>query len=76
MVGHPAAWGRRPLLLLQRPWARAAAACLDPGRLANATGIAAASYGLFGANGAVKNQAGVDALGGHLVIYVHPGFRR
>lgn len=57
------------------PWALAAAAYLDPGRLANVTCIAGASYGTFGANWAVKYQSSVDALGGRLALHFHPGFR-
>ncbi len=57
------------------PWALAAAAYLDPARLANVTGIAGASYGTFGANWAVKYQSRVDALGGRLALHFHPGFR-
>ncbi|MCP9835160.1 MULTISPECIES: alpha/beta fold hydrolase [unclassified Cyanobium] len=57
------------------PWALAAAAYLDPGRLANVTCIAGASYGTLGANWAVKYQSSVDALGGRLALHFHPGFR-
>ncbi|MBW4530187.1 MAG: alpha/beta hydrolase [Aphanothece saxicola GSE-SYN-MK-01-06B] len=57
------------------PWALAAAAYLDPGRLANVTCIAGASYGTFGANWAATYQSSVDALGGRLALHFHPGFR-
>ena len=57
------------------PWALAAAADLDPARLANVTCIAGASYGTFGASWAVQYQSSVDALGGRLALPFHPGFR-
>ncbi|WP_255374121.1 alpha/beta fold hydrolase [Synechococcus sp. MW101C3] len=57
------------------PWALAAAAYLDPGRLAHVTCIAGASYGTFGDNWAVKYQSSVDALGGRLALHFQPGFR-
>lgn len=57
------------------PWALAAAAYLDPGRLANVSCIAGASYGAFGANWAAPYQSSVDALGGRLALHFHPGFR-
>lgn len=57
------------------PCALAAAAYLDPGRLANVTCIAGASYGTFGANWAATYQSSIDALGGRLALHFHPGFR-
>ncbi len=57
------------------PWALAAAAYLDPARLAHVTCIAGASYGTFGANWAATYQSSVDALGGRLALHFHPGFR-
>ncbi len=57
------------------PWALAAAAYLDPARLAHVSCIAGASYGTFGANWAAKYQSSVDALGGRLALHFHPGFR-
>jgi pimeloyl-ACP methyl ester carboxylesterase len=57
------------------PWALAAAAYLDPARLAHVTCIAGASYGTFGANWAANYQSSVDALGGRLALHFHPGFR-
>jgi pimeloyl-ACP methyl ester carboxylesterase len=57
------------------PWALAAAAYLDPGRLVHVASIGGASYGTFGANWAAKYQSGVDALGGRLALHFHPGFK-
>lgn len=57
------------------PWALAAAAYLDPARLAHVSCIAGASYGTFGANWAATYQSSVDALGGRLALHFHPGFR-
>jgi pimeloyl-ACP methyl ester carboxylesterase len=57
------------------PWALAAAAYLDPARLANVSCIAGASYGTFGANWAARYQSSVDALGGRLALHFRPGFR-
>jgi pimeloyl-ACP methyl ester carboxylesterase len=57
------------------PWALAAAAYLDPARLAHVSCIAGASYGTFGANWAARYQSSVDVLGGRLALHFHPGFR-
>lgn len=57
------------------PWALAAAAYLDPARLAHVSCIAGASYGTFGANWAATYQSSVDALGGRLALHFHPGFK-
>ncbi|WP_027499485.1 alpha/beta fold hydrolase [Rhodococcus sp. UNC363MFTsu5.1] len=56
------------------PWALAAAAYLDPARLAHVTCIAGGNYGTFGANWAAKYLSSVDALGGRLALHFHPGF--
>jgi len=57
------------------PWALAAAAYLDPARLAHVSCIAGASYGTFGANWAAAYQSSVDALGGRRALHLQPGFR-
>ena len=56
------------------PWALAAAAYLDPARLAHVSCVGGASYGTFGANWARKFQSSADALGGRLALHFHPGF--
>ncbi|SEK35812.1 alpha/beta fold hydrolase [Rhodococcus maanshanensis] len=56
------------------PWALAAAAYLEPARLAHVTCIAGGNYGTFGANWAAKYLSSVDALGGRLALHFHPGF--
>ncbi|MCQ4117830.1 alpha/beta fold hydrolase [Rhodococcus tibetensis] len=56
------------------PWALAAAAYLDPARLADVVCIAGGNYGTFGPNWAAKYLSSVDALGGRLALHFHPGF--
>ena len=50
------------------PWALAAAAYLDPTRLAHVSYIAGAAYGAFGTNWADSHLSPVDALGGRLAL--------
>lgn len=57
------------------PWALAAAAYLDPARLAHVTCIAGGNYGTFGANWAAKYLSTADALGGRLALHFRPGFK-
>ena len=57
------------------PWALAAAAYLDPARLAHAACIGGAAYGAFGANWAARYLSSADALGGRLALHFHPGFK-
>lgn len=57
------------------PWALAAAAYLDPARLAHVACIGGASYGTFGANWATEYLSGADALGGRLALHFRPGFK-
>lgn len=57
------------------PWALAAAAYLEPARLAHVACIGGASYGAFGANWAAKQLNAADAVGGFLALHFHPGFR-
>jgi pimeloyl-ACP methyl ester carboxylesterase len=57
------------------PWALAAAAYIDPGRLRHVTSIAPGSYGAFGDNWAAKYLSKIDALGGSLALRFKPGFR-
>jgi pimeloyl-ACP methyl ester carboxylesterase len=57
------------------PWALAAAAYIDPGRLRHVTSIAGGSYGTFGDNWAADHLSRIDALGGFLALHFEPGFR-
>jgi pimeloyl-ACP methyl ester carboxylesterase len=57
------------------PWALAAAAYIDPGRLRHVTSIAPGSYGAFGDNWAAEYLSKADALGGSLALRFKPGFR-
>jgi pimeloyl-ACP methyl ester carboxylesterase len=56
------------------PWALAAAAYIDPGRLRHVAYLAGAAYGAFGDNSAAKYLNKVDALGGQLAIRHHMTF--
>jgi pimeloyl-ACP methyl ester carboxylesterase len=57
------------------PWALAAAAYIDPGRLRHVSSIAGGSYGTFGDNWAADRLSKADALGGTLALRFKPGFR-
>ncbi|MBY0288567.1 MAG: alpha/beta hydrolase [Mycobacteriaceae bacterium] len=57
------------------PWALAAAAYIDPGRLRHVSSIAPGSYGAFGDNSAAQYLSKIDALGGTLALRFTPGFR-
>jgi len=57
------------------PWALAAAAYIDPGRLRHVSSVAPGSYGAFGDNWAAKYLSKIDALGGTLALRFKPGFR-
>lgn len=57
------------------PWALAAAAYIDPGRLRHVSSIAGGSYGAFGDNSAARYLSRIDALGGFLALHFEPGFR-
>jgi pimeloyl-ACP methyl ester carboxylesterase len=57
------------------PWALAAAAYIDAGRLRHVTSIAPGSYGAFGDNWAAEYLSKADALGGSLALRFKPGFR-
>lgn len=57
------------------PWALAAAACIDPGRLAHVSCIGGASYGAFGENWAAGYLDKADRLGGLLALHMRPGFK-
>lgn len=57
------------------PWALAAAAYIDPGRLRHVSSIAPGSYGAFGDNSAAPYLSKVDALGGFLALRIRPAFR-
>lgn len=57
------------------PWALAAAAFIDPGRLRHVSSIAGGSYGTFGDNWAADQLSKADALGGSLALRFKPGFR-
>jgi len=57
------------------PWALAAAAYIDPGRLRHVSSIAPGSYGAFGDNSAADHLSTVDALGGALALRFPPVFR-
>lgn len=57
------------------PWGLAAAAYLDPARLAHVSSIAGGSYGTFGANWASPYLSGVDKSGGYLALHLRPIFR-
>lgn len=57
------------------PWALAAAAYLEPERLAHVSCIAGASYGTFGENWAGQYLSRVDALGGRLALHFRRGFK-
>lgn len=57
------------------PWALAAAAYIDSGRLRHVSAIAGGSYGAFGDNWASEHMSKIDALGGFLALHFEPGFR-
>lgn len=57
------------------PWALAAAAYIDPLRLAHVSSIAGGSYGAFGDNWAADQLSKADALGGSLALRFTPAFR-
>jgi len=57
------------------PWALAAAAYIDPVKLAHVTSIAGGSYGAFGDNSARRYLSKADAFGGFLAMHFEPGFR-
>jgi pimeloyl-ACP methyl ester carboxylesterase len=57
------------------PWALAAAAYIDPGRLRHVSSIAGGSYGTFGDNWAAQYLSKADAMGGSLALRFQPGFR-
>jgi pimeloyl-ACP methyl ester carboxylesterase len=57
------------------PWALAAAAYIDHGRLRHVSSIAPGSYGTFGDNWAAEYLSKADALGGSLALRFKPGFR-
>lgn len=57
------------------PWALAAAAYIDPGRLRHVSSLAPGSYGAFGDNSAARYLSKIDALGGFLALHFEPGFR-
>lgn len=57
------------------PWAMAAAAYIDPGRLVHVASIAGGCYGTFGANWAARYSNSFDAFAGRLAVSFRPGFR-
>jgi len=57
------------------PWALAAAAYIDSGRLVHVSSIAGGSYGAFGDNSAARYLSKADAMGGFLALHFEPGFR-
>lgn len=57
------------------PWALAAAAYIDSGRLRHVSSIAPGSYGAFGDNSAAPYLSKIDALGGFLALRFKPAFR-
>lgn len=57
------------------PWALAAAAYIDAGRLRHVSSIGGGSYGAFGDNWAAEHLSKADALGGFLALHFEPGFR-
>lgn len=57
------------------PWALAAAAYIDPGRLRHVSSVAGGSYGAFGDNWAADQLSRADAMGGTLALRFKPGFR-
>lgn len=57
------------------PWALAAAANIDAGRLRHVSSIAGGSYGTFGDNWAADRLSKADAMGGTLALRFKPGFR-
>ena len=57
------------------PWALAAAAYIDPGRLRHVSAIAGGCYGAFGDNWAKDHLSKVDAMGGFLALHFKPGFQ-
>ena len=57
------------------PWALAAAAYIDPGRLRHVSSVAGGSYGAFGDNWAADQLSKADAMGGYLALRFRPGFR-
>ncbi|MGA5463624.1 alpha/beta fold hydrolase [Mycobacterium sp. NPDC050041] len=56
------------------PWALAAAAYLDAGRLRHVSSLAPGSYGAFGDNWAAGRLSRADAFGGTLALRFRPGF--
>lgn len=56
------------------PWALAAAYYIPKKRLANATCMAGACYGTFGANWVAPYLNKADAIGGWLAMHFRPGF--
>lgn len=56
------------------PWALAAAAYIDPGRLRHVSSIAGGSYGTFGDNWAADQLSNADAMGGRLALHFRPAF--
>ena len=56
------------------PWALAAAAYIDPGRLRHVSCVAGGDYGAFGDNWAADQLSKVDAFGGTLALKFRPGF--
>jgi pimeloyl-ACP methyl ester carboxylesterase len=56
------------------PWALAAAAYIDPGRLRHVSCLAGGDYGAFGDNWAADQLSKVDALGAKLALRFRPGF--
>ena len=56
------------------PWALAAAAYIDPGRLRHVSCLAGGDYGAFGDNWAADQLSKIDAFGGKLALRFRPGF--
>lgn len=56
------------------PWALAAAAYIDAGRLRHVSSIAGGSYGTFGGNWAADQLSKADAMGGRLALHFRPAF--
>lgn len=56
------------------PWALAAAAYIDAGRLRHVSSIAGGSYGTFGDNWAADRLSKADAMGGRLALHFRPAF--
>lgn len=57
------------------PYALAAAAYIDPGRLRHVSSIAGASHGAFGDDWAAEYLSKIDAFGGMLAMRFRPAFR-